>query len=59
VVRDGASLTENAKAVSLISGKRASKGKPTAYVCENRTCRFPTRDPRDFERLLRREEITR
>jgi uncharacterized protein YyaL (SSP411 family) len=42
-----------------VSGKRASKGEPTAYVCENRTCRFPTRDPGDFERLLRREEITR
>ena len=59
VVREGTSLADNAKWVSLVAGKRASKGAPTAYVCENRTCRFPTRDPAELERQLLREEVTR
>jgi uncharacterized protein YyaL (SSP411 family) len=55
VVREGAHLKANAEWVSLVSGKRARRGSPTAYVCENRTCRFPTDDPAEFERqLLRR-----
>jgi uncharacterized protein YyaL (SSP411 family) len=36
-----------------VAGKRAQKGKATAYVCENRVCDFPTSDPVVFERQIR------
>jgi len=52
VVREGLGLAENAKRVSLISGKVARKGRPTAYVCEDRACRFPTSDPEELARQL-------
>ena len=54
VVREGEHLDANAAWVSLLRGKKARRGEPTAYVCENRTCRFPTGDPLELERQLLR-----
>jgi uncharacterized protein YyaL (SSP411 family) len=40
--------------VPLIENKRASQGRPTAYVCENRVCELPTSDPEVFARQIGR-----
>jgi len=45
VVREGAELDAHAALVPLLSGKRALQGRPTAYVCVNRVCGYPTPDP--------------
>ena len=52
IVREGDALDANAALVSLLRGKKARDGKATAYVCVNRTCRFPTTDPETFEHQL-------
>lgn len=54
IVREGEALEANRALVSLLGGKTARDGRATAYVCENRTCRFPTPDPAEFERQLLR-----
>jgi uncharacterized protein YyaL (SSP411 family) len=41
-----------ASTLSIVRGKRAIGGKTTAYVCENRVCRFPTNDPAKFRKQL-------
>ena len=38
--------------IALLRGKTAQNDRPTAFVCENRTCRNPTTDPRELERFL-------
>jgi uncharacterized protein YyaL (SSP411 family) len=38
--------------VPLLAEKTAIGGKPTAYVCERRTCRLPTTDVAELERQL-------
>ncbi len=38
--------------VPLLADKRALGGRATAYVCENRTCELPARDPATFARQL-------
>jgi hypothetical protein len=53
VAGEGADLTEQAKLVPLLQGKRARGGKATAYVCENRVCALPAVDPEVFARQLR------
>ena len=45
-------LSGHAKLLPLIEGKRAIKGKPTAYVCEKRVCELPTSDPEVFARQI-------
>ena len=45
-------LSGHAKLLPLIEGKRAIKGKPTAYVCEKRVCELPTSDPKVFARQI-------
>jgi len=52
VVREGDGLAANAERVSLLAGKVAREGRPTAYVCENRSCRFPTTDPAELAKQL-------
>jgi uncharacterized protein YyaL (SSP411 family) len=51
-VREGAALESLAKTLTIVSGKAAIGGKPTAYVCENRVCQFPTHDARVFAQQL-------
>ena len=42
-----------AKTLPVVRGKTLIEGKTTAYVCENRVCKFPTNDPERFlEQLL-------
>ena len=53
IAREGAALDAAAKVVPLLAEKRARGGRATGYVCENRTCRFPTADPAELERQLR------
>jgi len=38
--------------IALLQGRRALDGKPTAYVCENLSCKQPVTDPAEFEKLL-------
>jgi hypothetical protein len=56
VVTEGSELERQSEIVPLLSGKRAIGGLTTAYVCENRVCKFPTTDPGVFTRQLRRSE---
>ena len=37
----------------LLQGKEKVNGKTTVYVCQNKTCRFPTNDPKLLQKLLR------
>jgi uncharacterized protein YyaL (SSP411 family) len=50
--REGEALELLATTLSIVRGKSAIGGKPTAYVCENRVCRFPTTDPETFSAQL-------
>ena len=54
VVPEGAELTAQTKLVPLLEAKRALRGRPTAYVCEQRLCELPTSDPEVFARQLRK-----
>jgi hypothetical protein len=38
--------------VPLLEGKTALGGRPTAYVCERRTCKLPTADVEEFGRQI-------
>jgi len=40
--------------VPLLDGKTAIGGRPTAYVCERRTCKLPTADVEEFRRQIGR-----
>ena len=53
IVAQGAELDANAVLIPLLQGKKARNGEVTAYVCENRMCRFPTSDPAEFVEQLR------
>jgi uncharacterized protein YyaL (SSP411 family) len=39
--------------IALLRDRRPTNGKPTAFVCENLTCKQPVTDVADFESLLR------
>ena len=41
-----------AKVATFVEEKLAIGGKPTAYVCEHRTCQLPTSDPAVLARQL-------
>ncbi len=56
VVREGDDLDALAGTVPLVVGKRAIQGRVTAYVCENRVCRYPTSDPAVLGRQIRGEK---
>ena len=47
-----AELSAHVKLLPLVDGKRAIKGKPTAYVCEKRVCELPTSDLEIFARQI-------
>jgi uncharacterized protein YyaL (SSP411 family) len=53
VVAEGDDLAEQKKLIPLLEGRIAVQGEVTAYVCENRVCDLPTRDPEVFARQLR------
>ncbi|MGH2772250.1 MAG: thioredoxin domain-containing protein, partial [Actinomycetota bacterium] len=36
----------------MLEGKQASEGEPTAFVCENYSCKSPTTDPAELVRHL-------
>ncbi len=44
-VREGAHQTALEKLAPLVAGKAARDGLPTAYVCEQGACQWPTTDP--------------
>ena len=52
VVVQGADLEAHAKLSPMLKNKRARRGKVTAYVCENRVCKFPTESPSEFARQI-------
>ena len=54
VVSEGADLAAHSEQVPLVAGKRALRGRTTAYVCENRVCDFPTADPDRFAQQILR-----
>ena len=45
VAEEGEPLRRHALLVPLLRHKKARDGRATAYVCENRVCRFPTAEP--------------
>ncbi|MFQ5671200.1 MAG: thioredoxin domain-containing protein [Acidobacteriota bacterium] len=53
VVREGAEQEALASLVPLVEGKTAQNGEATAYVCEERVCKLPTRSPEVFARQIR------
>jgi uncharacterized protein len=52
VTVDEADATSVAKLIPFLEGKRARKGKTTAYVCMARVCLAPTSDPAKLEQQL-------
>jgi hypothetical protein len=52
IVTEGAELQESARLIPQLSGKSARHGRTTAYVCENRVCKYPTTDPDAFAAQL-------
>ncbi|MFZ3208667.1 MAG: thioredoxin domain-containing protein [Geobacteraceae bacterium] len=56
VVMEGEELEAMAKIIPLIKEKKALKEKATAYVCENKSCRLPTDDPKLFVEQIRKIE---
>jgi uncharacterized protein YyaL (SSP411 family) len=51
-VTEGAVLDEHATRIPLLEGKRAMRGKTTAYVCEHGICDLPTSDPQVFAQQI-------
>jgi len=56
VVTEGEELKAIAKVIPLVGEKRALRGKATAYVCENKSCRLPTSDTKVFAEQIRKVE---
>ncbi len=52
VVSEGADLDAHAALSPMVAGKRARRGRVTAYVCENRVCKYPTESPAEFARQI-------
>ena len=53
VISGGTSGHEaRASQIPSLRGKRAIAGRTTAYVCENRVCKYPTSDPAEFKKQL-------
>jgi len=50
--REGEAIQSLAKLLPIVGSKSAIAGKTTAYVCENRVCRYPTNDPTIFSEQL-------
>ncbi|MBW2291498.1 MAG: thioredoxin domain-containing protein [Deltaproteobacteria bacterium] len=52
VVIEGEDLEAHAALSPLVAGKRARGGRVTAYVCENRVCKYPTESPAKFSKQI-------
>ena len=52
VATEGEDLTSQAQIIPLLKHKAAVNAKPTAYVCENKTCQAPTDNPELFAQQL-------
>jgi hypothetical protein len=52
VTAAGTELDERAELVPVLEGKRALRGKTTAFVCEQGRCELPTSDPAVFSRQI-------
>ena len=52
VASEGNDLDSQAKIIPLLKQKAVMNAKPTAYVCENKTCQAPTDDPEIFARQI-------
>ena len=57
VVSEGSEMEEQTQLIPLLEGKRAIKGKTTAYVCEQRVCELPTSDPEVFAEQIGKVEL--
>jgi uncharacterized protein YyaL (SSP411 family) len=55
VATEGEDLKSQSQIIPLMKYKSAVNGKPTAYVCENKTCQAPTDDPDTFAKQLAEE----
>jgi len=56
VATEGEDLKSQSQVIPLMKHKSAVNDKPTAYVCENKTCQAPTDDPQTFAKQLGKEE---
>ena len=52
VATEGKNLKSQARIIPLMKHKSAVNARPTAYVCENKTCQAPTDDPEIFAKQL-------
>ncbi len=52
IATEGRGFEKHWHLVPLIQGRRAQRGKPTAYVCRKNVCDLPTSDPAIFARQL-------
>ncbi|MFQ5877451.1 MAG: thioredoxin domain-containing protein [Acidobacteriota bacterium] len=52
VAAEGEGLARAARVTTLLENRVARDGRPTAYVCEGRVCKFPTTDPQVFARQI-------
>ena len=52
-----ANVASLAARIPILEGKRALEGRTTAYVCENRVCELPAREPALFEKQLRKAAL--
>ena len=52
IVFEGDDLEAIAKLAPIVTGKRSRGGKVTAYVCENRVCKYPTESPAEFKKQI-------
>ena len=56
IATEGPDLEKYARAVPLLEGRRAQRGKTTAYVCRKNVCDLPTSDPATFAKQLARTD---
>ena len=55
---EGDALAALATLAPIVEGKRALRGRSTAYVCERGHCQLPTSDPTVLRRQLARSSAT-
>jgi len=56
IATEGPDLEKHGRVVPLIQGRRAQRGKTTAYVCRKNVCDLPTSDPAIFAQQLAKTE---
>jgi len=52
IMAEGKDLARQSKIIQIAEGKRAIKGKTTAYVCEQGACKLPTSDTGVFRQQI-------